>query len=58
MRGLRAAPHSENLESDYQTLLPQTLLPAIIRATSSAMFVKYSILNPFLQTPQNSFRLI
>lgn len=31
----------------YQTLLPQTLFPAIMRAMIIAMLVKWNIFNPF-----------
>ena len=40
------------VSGSYQTLLPQTLLPAIMRAMIIAMFAKYSISTPFLKTPK------
>lgn len=43
---------SGSYQGSYQTLLPQTLLPAIMRAMIIAMFVKYSISTPFLKTPK------
>jgi hypothetical protein len=41
----------------YQTLLPQTLLPAIIRAMIIAMLVKWNIFNPFPCDSKNLLRI-